>query len=65
MQYMDYKEAREMLMRAGFTAAEIERLMQVRREYLQKCLERHDVPIYHRRSRFLRWFMQLIHADTW
>lgn len=61
MQYMDYKEARDMLIRAGFTATEIERLTQLRRGYLQKRLERHEVPLYHHQSRFLRWFMQVIH----
>jgi hypothetical protein len=66
MRYMGYKAAREMLIRAGFTAAEIEQLTRLRREYLQKRLEQHDVPIYHRQSRFMRWFMQVIHqAGTW
>ncbi len=61
MQYMDYQDAREMLMRAGFSAAEIERLTLLRREYLQKRLEQHVVPIHPHRPAFLRWLMQVIH----
>lgn len=66
MRHMDYKEAREMLVRSGFTTAEIERLTQLRREYLQKRLQRHDVPIRSRQSRFLRWCMEVIRqAALW
>ncbi|HJT58762.1 MAG TPA: hypothetical protein VJ761_19790 [Ktedonobacteraceae bacterium] len=60
MQYMDYKEARELLIRSGFSSVEIARLTRLRREYLQKRLEQHDVPIHARQSRLLQWFMQVI-----
>ena len=53
MNQMNYKEALELLRRAGFTASEIDRLCRLRRNYTESELD--QAPVDHRRLEFVRW----------
>ena len=52
---MDYKEDRQILRKAGFSAAEMEKISQLRRYYVEegKLLELAD----YRHLQFIRWLV--------
>ncbi len=54
--FMEHKEANEMLSNIGFTASEIERLQRLRSEYAEKKMS-HMSPEDHRRLEFVRWLV--------
>lgn len=54
--YMDYKEAIEMLRRAGLTHAEVERMIRFRKQYVANEMDR--TPDDNRRLEFIRWLFQ-------
>jgi hypothetical protein len=58
MNYIDDKEAIELLRKAGCTASEIERLRRLRRDYVES---KGDAALrdYHH-STFVRWLMTLL-----
>ena len=58
MNYIDDKEAIELLRKAGCTALEIERLRRLRRDYVEN--EGDQALRNHRRSAFVRWLMTLL-----
>lgn len=51
------KESREGLLKAGFTSAQIERLSQFRREYLERECQQALVEL--RRLEFVRWLVAI------
>ncbi len=55
MHQMDYKEALEMLRRAGFSPAEMERLARLRRARVENELDQSPVDL--RRLKFVRWLV--------
>jgi hypothetical protein len=55
MNQMDYKDALDMLRRAGFTAKEIDRLSKLRRDRVENMVER--APADQRRLEFIRWLV--------
>ncbi len=55
MNQMNYKEALEMLRRAGFTASEIDRLCRFRRDYAESEMD--QTPADLRRLEFVRWLV--------
>ncbi len=55
MNQMNFKEALEMLHRAGFTASEIERLCRLRREHAENEMD--QAPADLRRLEFIRWLV--------
>ncbi|GCE13664.1 hypothetical protein [Tengunoibacter tsumagoiensis] len=54
--YLDYKEANEMLRRAGFTHAQIDRLTRYRRRFLVGEMD--QIPVDQRHLEFIRWLFQ-------
>lgn len=61
--HTDEKEAAEQLRKAGWTASEIERLSQVRRDYVaQKGREAAASP---RHSALVRWLAALLQQGYW
>ncbi len=58
MNDIDDKEAIERLCKAGWTASEIERLRQLRRDYVAQ--EERQAAASHRRSRLVRWLVALL-----
>ena len=55
MNQMNYKEALETLRRAGFTAAEVDRLGRLRRDYAENEMDR--APANLLRLEFIRWLV--------
>lgn len=55
MNQMNYKEALELLRKAGFTAPEIERLCRLRRDYVESEMD--QAPVDQRRLEFVRWLV--------
>jgi hypothetical protein len=55
MNQMSYKDAFEMLRRAGFTTQEIDRLYRLRRDYTVSQMD--QAPANHRRLEFVRWLV--------
>jgi hypothetical protein len=55
MNQMNYKEALELLRRAGFTAPEIDRLCRLRRDYAESEMD--QAPVDQRRLEFVRWLV--------
>jgi hypothetical protein len=55
MNQMDYKDALDMLRRAGFTAKEIDRLRKLRRDRVGNTVDR--APADQRRLEFIRWLV--------
>jgi hypothetical protein len=55
MNQMDNKDALDMLRRAGFTAKEIDRLSELRRDRVGNTLDR--APAEQRRLEFIRWLV--------
>jgi hypothetical protein len=53
-QHRDYKEAQEMLRRAGFNHAQIDRLISFRKQFIVGEVDR-TPPTEHRRLEFARW----------
>lgn len=56
--HIDEKEATEQLRRAGWTASEIERLRDLRRDYIAQ--EEGQAMASPRRSRLVRWLLALL-----
>ena len=54
--YMDYKEAIEMLRRAGLTHTEIDRIISFRKQFMPNEMDR--TPDDHRRLEFIRWLFR-------
>ncbi len=52
-QYRDYKEAQEMLRKAGFNHVAIDRLARFRKEFVLGEMD--QTPAEHRRLEFARW----------
>jgi hypothetical protein len=52
-QHRDYKEAQEILRRAGFNHAQIDRLTSFRRQFVMGEMDRTSTE--HRRLEFARW----------
>jgi hypothetical protein len=55
MSQMDYKDALDILRKAGFSTAEIERLARLHRAYAHKELD--QAPADQRRLEFVRWLV--------
>ncbi len=55
-QYMDHKEAFELLRKAGFSHAEIDRITRFRKHFT--IGEMDQTPTEHRRLEFVRWLFQ-------
>ncbi len=55
MNQMNYKDALDMLRRAGFTAKEIDRLSKLRRDRMENAMDR--APVHLRRLEFIRWLV--------
>ncbi len=55
MDKLDYKEALEMLRKAGLTASEISRLERFRRKYAASEID--QAPIDQHRLEFVRWLV--------
>jgi len=55
MNQMDYKDALDMLRRAGFTAKEIDRLSKLRRDRKGNTVD--QAPADQRRMEFIRWLV--------
>lgn len=55
MNQMNYKEALEILRRAGLTAREIDRLSSLRRDYAENEMD--QTPANLRRLEFVRWLV--------
>lgn len=54
--YMDYKESIEMLRKAGFNHAEIDRITKFRKHFAPGEMD--QTPDEHRRLEFVRWLFQ-------
>ena len=54
--YMDYKEAIEMLRRAGLTHAEVDRIIRFRKQFVANEMD--QAPDDYRRLEFIRWLFQ-------
>jgi hypothetical protein len=55
MDHMNYKEALEMLRKAGLKASEIDQLCRLRRDFAQNEMD--QAPVDHRRLEFVRWLV--------
>lgn len=62
MNYLDDKEAIELLRKAGCTALEIERLRRLRRDYVED--EEDQVLRDRRYPAFVRWLVRLLQEGT-